>query len=1368
MPKSQKKKQVQSPAASKTTDEAPGQLGMSRASAATVISVQRDTPPRLSPIYSTPGAASSAVVALDRPVHMERILTPQPRRSLVRDNRGFQSTFSTSPTIGVDAELLPNVQRFPDDYETQSRCSDDYDLHSRAPSPRQFTVDARPKGTAFRNFASVTGVFGHHDAGYTVGPAMSSNVSAAGDDGVSVGRVEASALPMHLSCRRADSDNEDVFGYNPRVYPSACVEGARVGLTEASAFPAYPSRCQADSSFMNRFCGTSGYTGQSAAGERFVGPLGHIPSHCQAPVDTVSVTSQPSVVPSSASYAGFLPIRPPALPEGQGMTYASAANKPSMSSMFTAPGLYNSTYHSPVSQPSVRQSVGTGFDNRYMHTAASSAVEQTDADLEYRFRLFCDRYRQEQADQAKQFATLAKHQRHFVDARLIPPLRTVSSSAQHGAEEILLESETRRKQPEMSPMSEIFNQLRSWLKEELAAQLAPLRATMTARTESHGSPANHLRSAGVDPPPQRHQTDDNVLGGYPKKRNCHYSGSNIEGNHHFRSPDKHQRHLDVMPTSAAAAVPDRSFTRGVPAMQSAPMHCPPRSSSRSVSPVDQRSREYRSKMRSRRSTHRHRTPRSSSSSSRSGKRRDSRRRSALAASSATNASLSSDKPRFKLPKGYRLPQFKGTVDEDIEVFFTHFNVCADSSDWTESEKLGNLRLALHGNAEALVNAYPNCSFDEFVGHLREQFGKANQQASCEAQLLQYRRKPGETIQQVQLAIVRLANWAFPQSEKTAMFKTYVRDAFIRALNDTTLADEVYRQRPHDIDSAAKIAGEFEAYFVSNRMQRSTAKFTRSDTLSASSVAEVCAAAGTDVQASRQSAKPWSADMEVLVKSINDLKSTVNRNQFKWKQSSPDNSNQNVNQPQRGSQNVDNGSQLKSTRDRRPVICYNCGEQGHVSRRCPKSQIGDGQQFKPDRQADSNSCAFSSPSGSQVTAMASSTHGHVDSQAHRANNVNAMQYGGGLRCYMLIFISGQPYRVLADTGCTMTCMSERLLPSSMPIQHKQLQMNAANKTAVRITGEITLNFRFERYAEEQQFPVAVSPDIEGIIFGLDLLTHFKCAWYMDRAYCDIAGCQVQLHPHAAGPAVRHIYTASKTVLQPRHEHDVAVCIPYNHSEDRAPALVLDARVVQPGVVAASVAVPGYAPEGYVKLLNLSARPRTIPEGTYIGDAYPFWSSASLSTLTAVPPISADPSGASEVQVGFSAVTDDLHTRALDPASTCQPALVVAGDMHHNTARQSSVLAGDKQFTINAATENCSQARSNESCNVSDCVLHHCVPSTLPHNVIDNNSLDLRLLCCQADCTVCAVVGQSVSLDDQPDKSFIGIICQLQSISYSCRS
>ena len=63
--------------------------------------------------------------------------------------------------------------------------------------------------------------------------------------------------------------------------------------------------------------------------------------------------------------------------------------------------------------------------------------------------------------------------------------------------------------------------------------------------------------------------------------------------------------------------------------------------------------------------------------------------------------MASDRARFKLLKGYRLPQFNARADEDIEVFFTHFNLCADSGELTESEKLCNLRLAMHGIMQRL-------------------------------------------------------------------------------------------------------------------------------------------------------------------------------------------------------------------------------------------------------------------------------------------------------------------------------------------------------------------------------------------------------------------------------------------------------------------------------------------------------------------------------------------------------------------------------------------------------------------------------------------------------------------------------------------
>jgi hypothetical protein len=118
----------------------------------------------------------------------------------------------------------------------------------------------------------------------------------------------------------------------------------------------------------------------------------------------------------------------------------------------------------------------------------------------------------------------------------------------------------------------------------------------------------------------------------------------------------------------------------------------------------------------------------------------------------------------------------------------------------------------------------------------------------------------------------------------------------------------------------------------------------------------------------------------------------------------------------------------------------------------------------------------------------------------------------------------------------------MLPPGMPFEYQPSSMHAANRTLVRIVGQTKLNFRFEPNGKQVSFPVAVSPDIDGIIFGLNLLKNFECRWDMKTDSAEIASSRVQLHPHQQGPAVRNVYVASKTVLQPRHEHDVIVNMP----------------------------------------------------------------------------------------------------------------------------------------------------------------------------------------------------------------------------------
>ena len=194
--------------------------------------------------------------------------------------------------------------------------------------------------------------------------------------------------------------------------------------------------------------------------------------------------------------------------------------------------------------------------------------------------------------------------------------------------------------------------------------------------------------------------------------------------------------------------------------------------------------------------------------------------------------------------------------------------------------------------------------------------------------------------------------------------------------------------------------------------------------------------------------------------------------------------------------------------------------------------------------------------------------------------------------MKVYFAGEPFPVLADTGCSLTCMSQRLLPPDTTLVYKDIRMNAANRTTVRIVGEVTLTFSFGPDSPARSYQIAVSPDLDGIIFGIDLLTKFGASWNLGTEEFSIDGQRIPLHPHSGGPQARRVYMTETVVLQPRHEHDVVVDIPYSHSDDRAPTLVYEAREIQPGVVAASVALPGFRSTAAVKLMNVTKRRRVV--------------------------------------------------------------------------------------------------------------------------------------------------------------------------------
>ena len=117
--------------------------------------------------------------------------------------------------------------------------------------------------------------------------------------------------------------------------------------------------------------------------------------------------------------------------------------------------------------------------------------------------------------------------------------------------------------------------------------------------------------------------------------------------------------------------------------------------------------------------------------------------------------------------------------------------------------------------------------------------------------------------------------------------------------------------------------------------------------------------------------------------------------------------------------------------------------------------------------------------------------------NQPNNTQSMGlgvlYGDGVQCYLLIYINGEPYRVLMDSGASISIIGESMVPAGMKVKPVCETINAANKSSIKITGYVMLTYRLEQSGTEYSHFVAVSPDLEDLIFGIKWLKEMKCVW-----------------------------------------------------------------------------------------------------------------------------------------------------------------------------------------------------------------------------------------------------------------------------------
>ena len=230
-------------------------------------------------------------------------------------------------------------------------------------------------------------------------------------------------------------------------------------------------------------------------------------------------------------------------------------------------------------------------------------------------------------------------------------------------------------------------------------------------------------------------------------------------------------------------------------------------------------------------------------------------------------------------------------------YYRHFCVCMKLNGWTDREAGQYLASRLQGAALKVLNNLPTdepISFRALVMQLDGRFGPGQEAENFMLELRTRRRQKDESLQQLGQAIRDLTSLAYPEMTNDVR-ERLAKTHFSEAIDDAEIRGAIFRAHPRTLNDAIAAALATESFLHAEKA-RERIRMPR----------HVRAVDGV-------SSAPADGKMK---REIEDLKTSLNEIMAMMKQ-------MNVNR---------NPSQPKLT-------CYNCGEPGHISRFCPKTQMG---------------------------------------------------------------------------------------------------------------------------------------------------------------------------------------------------------------------------------------------------------------------------------------------------------------------------------------------------------------------------------------------------------------------------------------------
>ena len=245
-------------------------------------------------------------------------------------------------------------------------------------------------------------------------------------------------------------------------------------------------------------------------------------------------------------------------------------------------------------------------------------------------------------------------------------------------------------------------------------------------------------------------------------------------------------------------------------------------------------------------------------------------------------------------------------------YLIHFDSVAELNNWNHQERIQFLSVSLRGDACMVMQSLTveeRRNYEVLVASLNKRFNPGNQVNLFRTQLRTRTRKDRETLSQLAQSIRNLASQAYPRADRE-LFESLCCDHFLDATGDSELRNMLCLVQPQRFDDLVSMAVQLEANRQSER-NKQPRRYVREVGLSNLESQPKVQKGDKSVTCSSIEKTNGQSKMEDLLEKLLKLMEEFNSKR----------------QP----------SSLKKEYDVSKMKCFNCGDLGHIKRKCPKPQ-----------------------------------------------------------------------------------------------------------------------------------------------------------------------------------------------------------------------------------------------------------------------------------------------------------------------------------------------------------------------------------------------------------------------------------------------